>query len=293
MRRSQSQYTTKDFLDAAICGLPPRKRKHVLFTMLAAHIDDSGSNGQGPVFVLGGYVASVIQWKGFSEQWQMALDLPPKLKVVKIQHALRPEEGWARIRDPKQRNERIKRFASITHKYAHKGIVVSAGWNDLKRIKKEFLQRPKEKLNPPFYLLLINVLMSRLLSELLQEGYRGQVDFVCDEQGALSEITVDQFNRMRATLPKELAQFIAGPPMFRDDEQVLPLQAAHNIAWLHRRFAAEHDVADRPLADWIPEGKCLAKLKQIPTNYYHCSYDYMAAIFSLAKDKLEYPDTPI
>ena len=104
--------------------------------MLAAHIDDSGSQGEGPVFVLAGYVAYTDQWKKFSDQWQMALDTRPRLKVAKINHAVRLEEGWGRM-NGKQRDERMKLFSAIIHRHVWSGIVVSSGWDDLRRLKRE------------------------------------------------------------------------------------------------------------------------------------------------------------
>lgn len=277
MRRSQSQYTTKDFLDVATCGLSPSKRRGILFAMLAAHIDDSGSHGQGPVFVLGGYVANVTQWKKFSEQWQMALDLAPKLEVVKIQHALRLEEGWGRMR-AKQRDERMKRFASIVHKHVMFSVIISSPWDGLRRIKKEFFSTGKF---PP-YLLLVNMLMAVVVGRLKEARIREMVSFVFDEQGALSKASVEQFIRLRESLPAEAMAMIAGPPHFQDDKKVLPLQAAHNIAWLHRRFAAENNVTVGDLAGWQPKQPYLRKLRKIPTLYAYCPYELLHEVFTTA-----------
>jgi hypothetical protein len=66
VRRKQNY--TRDFLDMLTCGLPVQERRNRLFAMLVAHIDDSGTDGSGPVFLLAGYVADTNQWKRFSDQ---------------------------------------------------------------------------------------------------------------------------------------------------------------------------------------------------------------------------------
>jgi hypothetical protein len=206
---ARSQYTTRNFLDVMTCGLPSHKRKRRLFAMLVAHIDDSGSEGKGPVFVLAGYVADTEQWKKFSDQWQIALDIRPRLKVVKIQHALRLEEGWGRMRSV-QRDERMKRFASIIHRHVKMGIVVSSGWDDMRRIKREFFK--EGKFYP--YLILFNGLMATLVQQ-HDQGIREKLDFVFDEQGILGKMALTQFNEIWRDLPKPLTEMIGGSPIYR------------------------------------------------------------------------------
>lgn len=253
--------------------------------MLAAHIDDSGSQGEGPVFVLAGYVADTNQWKRFSDQWQIALDIKPNLKVVKIQHALRLEEGWGRFK-ASQRDERMKRFASIIHRHVKMGVVAVAGWEDMRRIRDEFFPKerfPKGKFQP--YAVLFHGLMSTLILRLHQKGIREKVDFVFDTQGALGRMAVEMFDHIYQDLPPELAAMVGGPPIHRDDEEVLPLQAAHTIAWLHRRHAHENNL-NCDLGDWKPKQPYLRKLGEIPTLYTWFPYERLAPLFSRAQKTL-------
>jgi hypothetical protein len=249
--------------------------------MLAAHIDDSGSQGEGPVFILAGYVADTEQWKKFSDQWQIALDLKPKLKIVKVQHAFRLEEGWGRF-NAAQRDARLKRFSSIIHRHVKMGIVVSCGWDDLTKLKKEFF--PKGGFQA--YSILFNGLMSDLVRHLHMRGVREKIDFVFDEQGALGRMAVQIFENIWHDLPPELAQMVGGRPIHRDDEEVLPLQAAHTIAWVHRRDAHEHNRIDFPNG-WKPTQRCLKKLGEIPTLYSWYPYERLERNFSLAQAELD------
>lgn len=238
--------------------------------MLVAHVDDSGSNGEGPVFILAGYVADTDQWKRFSDQWQMALDLRPKLKVLKIQHALRLEELFGRTK-PKERDERLKRFASIIHRHVRFGIVAFASWEDIRRLKREF-SIPKDM---P-YLLLYHQLMARVTTWIAENEIDKKVDFVFDEQGRLSKIAPATFAQMPPDIAPELQKLVGGPPIHRSDEQVLPLQAAHTIAWLVRRYAHENNLTGEALSLWEPTQRYLGKLRDIDMLWSWTNYDRLA-----------------
>ena len=291
VRLSGSRYGTREFLDVVTCGMSsPKRRGAHLFVILVADIDDSGSQGQGPVFVLAGYVASTNEWKRFADQWQMALDLRPKLTVFKLQQALQGEELWGRSKQTDREN-RMKRFASIIHKHVQFGVSVSSSWDDLRRIQDEFfpkdeLERQHWKYNP--YFILFNALMANLVHHLKRTRVDSQIDFVFDEQGALGKLAVEVFDRIVDTLPPELTKYIAGRPIHRDDERVLPLQAAHTVAWLIRRYAEENNLTG-DLSGWRPKERFLAKLtpgKYIPMLYSWYPYERLAEFFNQAKAEL-------
>lgn len=52
-----------------------------------AVIDDSASQPNPKYFVLAGFVSSVARWAEFSDEWQVALDLEPKLAYFKMNEA--------------------------------------------------------------------------------------------------------------------------------------------------------------------------------------------------------------
>jgi hypothetical protein len=246
--------------------------------MLAAFIDDSGSQGEGPVFILGGYVANTNDWKRFSDQWQMALDLPPKLKLVKIQHALRLEEGWGRFKDT-QRDERLKRFASIIHSHVMFSVLAVAGWDDLRRVKKEFAKYGKFTA----YGILFHGLMAAIVHHLKNQKIKEKIDFVFDEQGLLGKMATADFDWYRDRLPPELGEFIGGRPIHRNDEEFLPLQAAHTIAWLYRRYAHENNLTG-DLHTWMPSQACLRKLRKIPCLYQSFPYERLSEVLKEAAE---------
>ena len=99
------------------------------------------------------------------------------------------------------------------------------------------------------------------------------------------KMALTQFNEIWHDLPKPLTEMIGGSPIYRNDEEVLPLQAAHTIAWLHRRYAADCNTTGI-LADWEPKQPYLKKLGRIPTPHTWYPYERLAEFFSRASKEL-------
>lgn len=55
--------------------------------MAFAFVDDSGSGGDSPYYVLAGYSADEATWRAFWGDWQGVLDLSPKLDYFKMSEA--------------------------------------------------------------------------------------------------------------------------------------------------------------------------------------------------------------
>jgi hypothetical protein len=85
-----------------------------------ACIDDSGSEPQSPLFVLGGFVASAEAWTKFSDEWDAALKEPPVLDYFKMVEAANlteqfaPAKGWTE----RKRDDRLLTLARIIRNYA-------------------------------------------------------------------------------------------------------------------------------------------------------------------------------
>src|SRR5258708_19472489 len=65
-----------------------------------AYVDDSVGSAGSKALVLAGFVSSAAGWAAFSEEWQAALDLEPKLDYFKMNEAnfliqqFSPDRGW-------------------------------------------------------------------------------------------------------------------------------------------------------------------------------------------------------
>src|SRR5260370_7333889 len=68
---------------ALFSGLPKALRDAGLLMVLQAWIDESGKGqGQGPVYLLAGYVGKKTMWEDFADDWQAELDRAPILPYL-------------------------------------------------------------------------------------------------------------------------------------------------------------------------------------------------------------------
>ena len=68
------------------------------------YVDESESDG---VFVMAGFVAPAEEWAKFSDSWDAALRMAPRIRILKTNHAMRLNgefRGWTeQARDEKLR----------------------------------------------------------------------------------------------------------------------------------------------------------------------------------------------
>jgi hypothetical protein len=231
--------------------------------MLIAHIDDSGSNKQGPIMVLAGYVARLTRWMGFNEEWQTALDEKPKLAYFKIKEAIRLEEQFGRFK-PEQRDDRVFKLCSIIQKYVDFGVVASFKWSVFQQAQSV---APRTFFQP--YGTLFHGMMSGVLNRILDADPYARLLFVFDEQGAAGHLASKIFDAIFPELNPREQKALMGVSHL-SDQDVLPLQAADCLAWLMRRHAQDHPNCDEDLADWEPPKPYLEPLRPIPRlhTYY-------------------------
>ena len=67
----------------------------------------------------------------------------------------------------------------------------------------------------------------------------GKTEWVFDDQGPVGAETVVWYSHMKSLEPPHLAEKWGGTPIFRNDKDILPLQAADLVAW-HRRRRVEY-----------------------------------------------------
>jgi hypothetical protein len=231
--------------------------------MLVAYLDDSGSNKEGPVMVLAGWVSRFIPWMDFSDEWQLVLDECPKLRYFKLKEAVRREEQFGRL-SPKQRDERTLKFFSLIQKHVGFGVVASFRWSDLKIAQREC--PPDMALDS--YQVLFHGIMATVVYEVLRIDSNGRVLFVFDVQGGSGRNAEAVFNWVRPRLPERLRKAVIGISEV-DDEIILPVQAADSLAWLMRRHADKNPRCTADLGDWRPMESYLEPLRSIPRIHTH------------------------
>jgi hypothetical protein len=94
-----------DRVMAMFSGIPSRLRFRQSVVVLQAVIDDSG-RGQGPAFILAGWIADPGKWANFSDAWDTVLHAPPSIEYFKMSDAwyFKKEFLWMDYRSTRQKS---------------------------------------------------------------------------------------------------------------------------------------------------------------------------------------------
>ena len=212
------------------CGLRRDCWPGYYVTMLKAFVDDSGSGGESPWFVLAGYVGTVEGWDAFDPQWRAALDAPPRIQYFKGHEAesLRPDGQWSGV-TKEERDKKIDALVEIIHRYAHRAIYIRVRQKDYDDIIKEYV--PCEWDNAYYYLFQCFVAAAMATEKYLGSG--DPLDFVFDSHESFQKPSERLYGYMQCM--EQFAGRIINVS-YRDEKRFLPLQAADLLAWQVRRF---------------------------------------------------------
>lgn len=257
--------------------------------MLASYFDDSGSEGLGPVFILGGYVAPVEKWKQFSREWSAALSEEPAIAYLKMRHAnsLRGEFwGWS----VQARNTKLDRLAEVIINNVSLGVASAVFWEDWQKVKAEF---PTIPLIP--YDFLYHGTMA-VTARFVREHFPklSKIDFIFDEQEGAGARAASSFALVKQWLEPEEIEVVAGPPIQRDEKLFLPLQAADLLAWQIRRFVFDNREAAteaEPPESYVVNSPAMRRLEKVETIYNTYGLERMRNMLEdLATLKSMFPD---
>jgi len=207
---------------------PVRARRTLAF--LQAYIDDSASDVGDKRLFMAGYLSSADRWMQFADAWDKELRAAPSIDYLKMSEAqsLRGQfGGWTDT----DRDQKLVKFAHIIEQLRPFSFEVSIS-------RKEYYEQvrpvaPRGIGNPHFVCVFMAV--ATLARYVAQEGGKAPIDFIFDEQSGVNTNIALFFDYMAKSLPKEARRVINGTPIFRDDKDLLPLQAADMLAWHVRR----------------------------------------------------------
>jgi hypothetical protein len=199
-----------------------------------AFIDDSGSGGDSPYYILAGYSAPEATWAAFWPAWKAVLDVAPKLQMSEAESLKGQFSGFSF----EQRNERVNRFIDViqAHDLQEASIAVSAqAYRDI------FYPVMHKSHASPYYLAFIGM-VSALAGINRYSGSQELTDFIFDEQDGMENKAFRTYVTVKTHFPER--QF--GRIAFRSDRQMIALQAADLVAWQIRRFRS---TPSEPLRD--------------------------------------------
>jgi len=209
--------------------------------VMQAFIDDSGTDGTGPVCVLAGFVAPSGRWAEFADDWQCALSQEPSLDYFKMTEAaalrgqFAPRKGWTR----RKRDDRVHELVTIICEYATVRISASLRHRTFNKYLRT-LDVPGRLLATDHpYMVLLSNLVTHITVYGQDHGVSDVVEYILDEQDGFEDEVHAQWHVIRSAaqrhLPPNYAARIGDLPVFGDDMDFLPLQAADLWAWTKRR----------------------------------------------------------
>jgi hypothetical protein len=202
-----------------IADFCPRKRR--LLMLQVAYIDDSG-RGQGAAFVLAGFIAKSDDWIAFDHDWQAVLDGSPKLAYYKGQemHA----------------SDRTSDFVGVIEKYHFQPIRVIV---PRKAYEEAFYAQIASGMDTEYFVACMSVIEATGKHvENEDEAERLRVVFDWENSTEEQRIRWGFMWGMSLASERERRRFTA-PPDFRDDKEVVALQAADLYAW-YLRFSVNY-----------------------------------------------------
>ena len=212
---------------------------------LHAYIDES-FDAETKVFVLGGYIAPQTTWEAFSKEWE---------EIVPYA-GLRDENGhfYFKMSELAARDNGIERsqaFFRIIEK--HRPLAITA-----KIVKHELdnaiarIVVPSSPLdfglfrNP--YIVSFRALMDKFHTEWAQQAMRtvipdkGPVNFIFDDKSEKGAI-LGTWNNYIATRDVRVRELFGASPVFFDEKQHMPLQAADFWVWWRRKWYQNNEEA--------------------------------------------------
>jgi len=215
-----------------VCGLRHDFYARLCVTVLKAFVDDSGSGGDSPWYVLAGYIGTAEAWDSFEGEWLLALKEPsPKLEYFKASEAesLRPDGQWAGVNE-EDRDSKLDALIGVIQNRARIAIHLRAKQADYDEVVRGAVA-PKFD-NPYFFL--FGGIITAMVGMVKNFGQNEPIEFVFDSMDRKRfenpSLLVYGELQNRAYFSGRIANVL-----YRDDKAFLPLQAADLLAWQVRR----------------------------------------------------------
>jgi len=205
----------------AVAGMRHDYFPRIQAYMLKAFIDDSGSGGDSPWFVLAGYVGTIEAWDAFDEPWLATLK----------DHGLEYFKA-SDLPDGEETAQLLDALISVIGKHALRAIYVRLQQRDYDEIIKPYVP---DMWQDPYYFLFSGYLSAAVHTE-KHGGIGRSTEFYFDSGNKKQEKRADKLYRQCVNLYSDMVEDVK----FKDEKIFLPLQAADLLAWqVRRRFSCD------------------------------------------------------
>lgn len=225
---------------------------------LTVYVDESGSDGP-PTFVMAGFIARAEQWEAFNNEWKAVLDESPAVEAFHM-----TEANWSGS------NVKLPKLFDVIQRHVLSAFVLTVDHVDYSEAMKGKFSRRHDR---PYFLMYLHML-DMATSWQQANGLNEKMDFIFDKKLEEEDYLRSSHAELMRLSHQDVRERIAMSPLWLDDKDFLPLQAADILAWTFRRYAFL-DYEDQPL-----DAHLKVFLNSIPIRRKNFTRKYMQEIAS-------------
>lgn len=218
--------------------------------MIQAYVDESGGLGHSRLFVFAALVAPSNSWEAFSREWRACLEAPPSISQFKMSDAENRNNEFFKW-DRNVRDNKVRDLSRIACKYvdiAHLTVYDLHAHADIIR-QQERIRKPISS----FYFQAYFHAIVSIAIDLYNREHKEPFEIIFDEQVIHGPRAKRYYPLMKYIIgirAPEKAAILPVEPLFKRDDDCMPLQAADMFAGPVRRKILE----ERPKeCDWVCE----------------------------------------
>ena len=222
---------------------------------LQAYFDDSGAKGQGRWMALSGLFGEAEIFASLADEWRLNLagPYPPgRIKYFKMDEAVTKDGQFNHWTD-ENRDAKVRQMAKLLNRgdlLQVGGLLDLAAYEKYAPLYRHIKAQQGDEqrfhtMDQP-YLMLFQAVFTTTIAEAVKRGATTPIDIVFDQQDLFRGTIMAGYPGIRDEYKSDPKEFAVLPyyPMFRDDQEFLPLQGADLLAG-EMRLAAE-DYPDNP-----------------------------------------------
>jgi Protein of unknown function (DUF3800) len=235
---------------SALSGIPEDRRRKRLLVMVQGYIDESGSKGQGEVFVFSAIAAKAKLWARVADAWDACLKEPPSIRYFKMDEAAGCTGEFFGLSKP-DRDIKLKALCKIINNRALLEMSCVMVLKDFEELWAPRLGRPATE---PYFIP-FQIMCSAIAAEVCRVGIKDKCEIYFDENMIFGPRAKVWYPVLKRGFPAEYQAVMPVEPFFRSDADVLPLQAADLTAWM-ARTANENEGGSLGEFDWLWDELC-------------------------------------
>ena len=213
--------------------------------MIQAYVGESGGKNQTKTFVFSALIAEATEWARKADEWAIVLKESPSIRYFKMDEAVGLGGEFYGFGEA-ERDKKLKDLCRVLRTPSITELSVTLRIDDFLTHWAPRLGRPASE---PYFFPFQGIHIA-IGFELLSRGHTERCEVFFDENKIFGPRARAWYPVISCSFPPKIQGILPVEPFFRDDEKVLPLQAADLTAWIQRTFSAEGNLGE---FEWLLE----------------------------------------